>query len=162
MEASIIGSLILILTHLRQPASALDDHSQGICDGRSLQQNLNLHRNAPSRPKNDFPTVAMSRTISHSMQYLQPELIRSNGYPAEEHWTTTPDGYILALHRSNNQTNNLLSDFPHRIPHGLTNKDMEGPRPAILVQHGLLCSSADWVVSTPSKGLGKESMYGQR
>ena len=104
MEASIIGSLILIFAQLHQPAAALDDYSQGICDGRSLQQNLNLHRNAPSRPKNDFPTVAMSRTISHSMQYLQPELIRSNGYPAEEHWTTTPDGYILALHRSNNQT----------------------------------------------------------
>ena len=25
----------------------------------------------------------------------------------------------------------------------------------VLVQHGLLCSSADWVVSTPSKGLGR-------
>ena len=109
METSIIGSLILILTQLRQPASALDHYSQGICDGRSLQQSLNLPRNAPSRPRNNFPTVAMSQTMSHSMQYLQPELIRSNGYPAEEHWTTTPDGYILALHRSNNQT---APDFP--------------------------------------------------
>ena len=29
----------------------------------------------------------------------QPELIRSNGYPCEEHWVHTADEYILALHR---------------------------------------------------------------
>ena len=34
------------------------------------------------------------------------EIIRSEGYPAETHYATTPDGYILAL---------------HRIPHGKTN-----------------------------------------
>ena len=56
----------------------------------------------------------------------------------EEHWTTTQDGYILAL---------------HRIPHG-KEADPGLQRPVILVQHGLLCSSADWVVSDPSKGLG--------
>merc|ERR1719228_1511090 len=115
---------------LRQPSDQtsnnIDQLSKGICDGRGMQQSFSLPRSQPSRPepKNNFPT---------------PELIRSNGYPAEEHWVTTPDGYILAL---------------HRIPHGLNNKDLEGPRPVILVQHGLLCSSADWVISTPSKGLG--------
>ena len=50
----------------------------------------------------------------------------------------TEDGYILAL---------------HRIPHG-KGADPAVARPAILVQHGLLCSSADWVVSDPAKGLG--------
>ena len=25
----------------------------------------------------------------------------------------------------------------------------------VFLQHGLLCSSADWVVATPTKGLGK-------
>ena len=29
----------------------------------------------------------------------------------------------------------------------------------MLVQHGLLCSSADWVMSTPAKGLGKKLFY---
>merc|ERR1712130_997471 len=110
---------------LRQPSAQtsnnIDQLSEGICDGRGMQHSFSLPRSNPSRPepKNNLPT---------------PELIRSNGYPAEEHWVTTPDGYILAL---------------HRIPHGLTNKDLEGPRPVILVQHGLLCSSADWAISTP-------------
>ncbi len=30
---------------------------------------------------------------------FQLELITSKGYPGEEHWVTTPDGYILGLHR---------------------------------------------------------------
>merc|ERR1712241_874919 len=68
------------------------------------------------------------------------ELIRSNGYPAETHWVTTEDGYILAI---------------HRIPHGKENRDIAaGDRPAVFLQHGLLCSSADWVVTGPLKGLG--------
>ena len=29
----------------------------------------------------------------------QIQLITSKGYPAESHWVTTPDGYILGLHR---------------------------------------------------------------
>jgi len=66
------------------------------------------------------------------------ELIRSNGYPAETHWVTTEDGYILAI---------------HRIPHGKDNRE-KGDRPVVFLQHGLLCSSADWVVADPSKGLG--------
>jgi lysosomal acid lipase/cholesteryl ester hydrolase len=41
-----------------------------------------------------------------------------------------------------------------RIPNGISNGESEGPRPVVLVIHGLLCSSADWVISTPSKGLG--------
>ena len=67
-------------------------------------------------------------------------MIRSEGYPAETHCATTEDGYILAL---------------HRIPHGKTNGDDEGSRPVIFVQHGILASSADWVLSTPAKGLGR-------
>ena len=62
----------------------------------------------------------------------------------ETHVVTTDDGYILTM---------------FRIPHG---KDGPGlndePRPVVFVQHGLLCSSADWVLSDPPKALGNITM----
>nr|XP_053646072.1 lipase lipl-1-like [Cherax quadricarinatus]XP_053646080.1 lipase lipl-1-like [Cherax quadricarinatus] len=65
-----------------------------------------------------------------------PELIEAFGYPVEVHHVTTEDGYILGL---------------HRIPYGVS-----GPssgRPPIFLHHGLLSSSADWVMNTPDKAL---------
>jgi len=111
---------LLLGVILSVSASSVAEH--GICDGRNMDHRVGLQ--TLPQPRNNKPT---------------PELIRSNGYPVEEYWVTTPDGYILAL---------------HRIPHGKDDGDSEIPRPVIFVQHGLLCSSADWVVSTPSKGLG--------
>jgi len=96
---------------------------QGICDYKAAAQQ-NLPRNAQPATRNNLPT---------------PELIRSEGYPAETYYATTDDGYILAL---------------HRIPHGKTNGNEDIERPVIFVQHGILASSADWILSTPSKGLG--------
>ena len=69
----------------------------------------------------------------------QPDLVREVGYPAETHYATTEDGYILAL---------------HRIPGGRKGGGRLSGAVCYL-QHGLMCSSADWVIPTPSKGLGK-------
>ena len=69
---------------------------------------------------------------------LVPELIHYWGYPVEVHEAKTDDGYYLTL---------------HRIPHGrdnLTNKT----RPAAFLQHGLLCSSSNWVANPPDESLG--------
>merc|ERR1712142_1280807 len=66
------------------------------------------------------------------------KILLAEGYPAETHYVETPDGYILAI---------------HRIPYGKINTDTSN-RPVVFLQHGLLSSSADWVVATPSKGLG--------
>lgn len=66
-----------------------------------------------------------------------PEIITYHGYPAEEHFVTTNDGYILGL---------------HRIPHGKNMKSSEN-RQVIFLQHGLLCSSADWVVNPVNESL---------
>ena len=63
-------------------------------------------------PEVDYNAVsAGSATLTKSNADLPPyplplflpyppiQLITSKGYPAEAHWATTPDGYILGLHR---------------------------------------------------------------
>jgi lysosomal acid lipase/cholesteryl ester hydrolase len=71
------------------------------------------------------------------------ELVKKYGYNGELHTVVTADGYILELHRITRQTNS----------------SQEG-KPVALVMHGLLCSSAAWVLSGPEKGLGKASEIG--
>ena len=68
-----------------------------------------------------------------------PGLIKFWGYPAESHWVTTSDGYILGL---------------HRIPSGLKGRQTSGPKPVVLLQHGLEDSSATWVMNSPDESLG--------
>ncbi|PSN29719.1 Lipase 3, partial [Blattella germanica] len=67
-----------------------------------------------------------------------PELIVKYGYPAESHKVTTEDGYILTL---------------HRIPH--SPKSPASPnKPIVFLQHGLISSSADWIILGPQKSIG--------
>ncbi|XP_059059307.1 lipase 3-like [Achroia grisella] len=64
-------------------------------------------------------------------------LIRKYGYPCEIHRVYTEDKYILEM---------------HRVPNGRDNIS-QGPRPVVFLQHGLLSSSAEWVLMLPGKGL---------
>lgn len=59
-----------------------------------------------------------------------PQLLEKYGYPAESHAVVTEDGYVLTL---------------HRIP-----KPKGQP---VLLHHGLLGSSADWIIPGPGRGL---------
>ncbi|XP_065054699.1 lysosomal acid lipase/cholesteryl ester hydrolase-like isoform X2 [Rhopilema esculentum] len=68
-----------------------------------------------------------------------PEIIAYNGYPVEEHFVQTKDGYILGI---------------HRIPYGRNDKGLNESRPVAYLQHGLLCSSADWIVNLRNESLG--------
>jgi len=68
-----------------------------------------------------------------------PQLVRYWGYPLEEHFVTTTDGYILGL---------------HRIPHGRNDPNPGSPRPVAYMQHCLTCSSAIWTFGPPAKSLG--------
>ncbi|KAL6768086.1 LIP1 [Auxenochlorella protothecoides x Auxenochlorella symbiontica] len=67
------------------------------------------------------------------------ELVKTKGYPLEEHFVTTSDGYVLGT---------------YRIPHGREGAS-PGPTPRrpVLLQHGLLDSSATWVLNDPDQSL---------
>eukprot|EP00095_Tigriopus_kingsejongensis_P005003 maker-scaffold139_size317827-snap-gene-0.14 protein:Tk05003 transcript:maker-scaffold139_size317827-snap-gene-0.14-mRNA-1 annotation:"lipase 3" len=86
-----------------------------------------------------LPAEAEVPQVRHDLDV--PVMIAKEGYPVETHTVVTEDCYILEM---------------HRIPYGKTNgpaKQGEA-RPAVYLQHGLLCSSADWVMGIPEKSLG--------
>lgn len=69
-----------------------------------------------------------------------PHFVRDRDkYPLEEHFVETSDGYILGL---------------HRIPFSprLNNSHVKEKR-VVFIQHGLECSSSDWVLAGPKNGL---------
>jgi len=68
-----------------------------------------------------------------------PMIVSKSGFPSETHIVTTSDGYILEV---------------HRIPHAPKNANSSAARPVVFLQHGLLSSSADWVLEGTEKGLG--------
>ena len=63
---------------------------------------------------------------------FQPQLVKSYGYPIEEHTVTTSDGYILSLHRIPGSPKDSENDIQ-------TEK-----KPPVLLGHCLLGSSAIW------------------
>ena len=66
-------------------------------------------------------------------------MIAVKGYPVETHIVETKDCYKLTL---------------HRIPHGRNESFSNGLRPIVFLQHGLLCSSADWIMGNADDSLG--------
>ncbi|XP_011557738.3 lipase 1 [Plutella xylostella] len=67
-----------------------------------------------------------------------PGLISRYNYPVEVHTVTTPDGYVLQM---------------HRIPHGRDRNNRPGNKTAVFLQHGMLSSSADYVIVGPENSL---------
>eukprot|EP00890_Picochlorum_soloecismus_P005702 jgi/Picsp_1/6132/NSC_03486-R1_carboxylic ester hydrolase len=101
------------------------------------------------------------------------ELVRRAGYDIETHFVETRDGYVLgvfripqghkeerraftARHTFRNRLksfflNNIISPWLHTTP---PIQDCGSKRPKVLLQHGLLDSSATWVVNTRRQSLG--------
>jgi len=80
-------------------------------------------------------TQFLSQQMRSLIQPLEPkeapEIIEAAGFRSEVHKVTTEDGYILTMHRVG-----------------------EGVGPVVFLQHGLICSSVDWVLGARDKALG--------
>jgi len=73
-----------------------------------------------------------------------PVMVTKAGYPSETHVVTTDDGYILEMHR--------IPYCPDSICPGSDPEKKD--RPVVFLQHGLMCSSADWVLEGTDLALG--------
>ena len=78
-----------------------------------------------------------------------PDLIKYWKYPVEEHEVKTSDGYYLSLHRIPHGISNQISQ-----PNISRNCSKSSKRPVVFLQHGLLCSSSNWVENRPDNSLG--------
>ncbi|XP_027711690.1 lipase member N-like [Vombatus ursinus] len=67
------------------------------------------------------------------------ELITYCGYPSEEYYIPTEDGYILNV---------------NRIPHGQRPPEEKGARPVVYLQHALFADNASWLLNQPNGSLG--------
>ena len=77
---------------------------------------------------------------------FQPVMIAKMGYPVETHHVQTDDGYILCLHR--------IKHGKHEVERGGPKKTV-APKKVVLVMHGILMSSADYVLGEENKSLGE-------
>ncbi|XP_046378395.2 lysosomal acid lipase/cholesteryl ester hydrolase-like [Haliotis rufescens] len=66
------------------------------------------------------------------------ELITSKGFPCENHYVTTEDGFILNM---------------QRIPHGRGDNSSGTAKRAVMLQHGLLGSSPNFLVNLANESL---------
>lgn len=66
------------------------------------------------------------------------ELIMDRGYPVENHFVTTQDGFILNM---------------QRIPHGWNKTRSPSPKPVVFLQHGLTMDSTNWILNGRSESL---------
>ncbi|XP_043522896.1 lipase 3-like [Frieseomelitta varia] len=94
-------------------------------------------------------------TNQDQIHMTTPELIVLHGYKSETHDIWTEDGYCLEVHRvlskscQNSDCNINENNVQVNESHEVTSKE----KVPVLIHHGLLSSSADWVLLGPKKAL---------
>eukprot|EP01112_Ceratiomyxa_fruticulosa_P018879 TRINITY_DN6104_c0_g1_i1.p1 TRINITY_DN6104_c0_g1~~TRINITY_DN6104_c0_g1_i1.p1 ORF type:complete len:415 (+),score=38.45 TRINITY_DN6104_c0_g1_i1:239-1483(+) len=76
------------------------------------------------------------------------QIVQSKGYPCEEHFVTTYDGYILRLFRIPSGRNNTFVDSVFSENEMAANSSR-----VVFLQHGLLDSSFTWILNEPNESL---------
>lgn len=66
-------------------------------------------------------------------------MIEKEGFEGQEHNVTTRDGFILTLHRVTKSSNEIVPT--------------KRPAAVVFIQHGLLCSAAEWVIGSRENSL---------
>ncbi|NXT77745.1 LIPM Lipase, partial [Zapornia atra] len=83
------------------------------------------------------------------------EIIRYHGYPYEEHEVVTDDGYYLTVQRIPHGRDNLGSrSTSHEAEAQGSSMFCPTPKPAVLLQHGLVLEGSNWVTNLPNNSLG--------
>lgn len=85
------------------------------------------------------------------------------GYPGERHWVETDDGYVLGVHRlpgprrgaqdADADPNDVDSDDADKEDVDPERPARKAGRPAVILAHPLLSSSAEWLVTGPGNAL---------
>lgn len=83
-----------------------------------MNQTVILAQNTRENNNNLHSTCGKSTLYMNTILLMQVDIIRSNGYPVEEHEVVTEDGYILLLQRipnrkytSNEVEDSIIKDF---------------------------------------------------
>ncbi|XP_051474210.1 lipase member M-like [Apus apus] len=108
-----------------------------------------------------FVTIVYSLCISEEA-HASPEvfmdvgeIVRYYGYPYEEHEVVTEDGYYLTLQRiPHGRDNPGSSSTSHQAETEASSMFCPTPKPAVLLQHGLVLEGSNWVTNLPNNSLG--------
>ncbi|XP_018305312.1 lipase 3 isoform X2 [Mycetomoellerius zeteki] len=118
----------------------------------------------------------MSKTNQDEVHMTTPELIEAHGYVAETHQICTEDGYYLTVHRvlpndrvpsvslnadiintdaavMNSEDHNLSISAENYQLSEISGCYISSSRLPVIINHGLVSSSADWVLLGPHKAL---------
>lgn len=94
----------------------------------------------------------------HNRRRAPAGLVEDAGYPLEEHFATTGDGYVLGLFRIPRGAGGARSGSGSRSSSSAGDGGGAGAaaacRPPVLLLHGVLDSGAAWVLNQPDQSLG--------
>ncbi|XP_010211957.1 PREDICTED: lipase member M-like [Tinamus guttatus] len=83
------------------------------------------------------------------------DIVRYHGYPYEEHEVMTDDGYYLIMQRIPHGKGNLTSAATSHVAESQgSSMFCPTPKPAVLLQHGLVLEGSNWVTNLPNSSLG--------